>query len=146
MRSCWRPALSLRAVPYRGSAASWSGFAKSKLTNRIGQLFRAAIVGMTMATALSAAASSVQLAAVPSSWRIETYVGATGAGNVVLWYTGSPCTNGELSMSNPSEQDRNRLWTTVLAAKLANRRMFIYYENANAPSNCPISSFGMDDQ
>lgn len=93
----------------------------------------------------AAEAAVVSIVAIPNAWRLETYVGGTGT-NVVLWFTGSPCTNGGIQMSNPSEQDKNRLWATVLAAKLANRRMFVYFDNTNAPSSCPMISFGMDDQ
>ena len=94
----------------------------------------------------AAEAAVVSMVAVPNAWRMETYVGAAGGNNVMLWFTGSPCTNGSLQMSSPSEQDKNRLWATVMAAKLANRRMFVYFDNANAPASCPMISFGMDDQ
>lgn len=88
----------------------------------------------------------LSIVAIPNAWRMETYVGGAGSNNVMLWFTGSPCTNGGIQMSSPSEQDKNRLWATVLAAKLANRRMFVYFDNTNAPSSCPMVSFGMDDQ
>ena len=105
------------------------------------------MVGLTLAAAMgSSQAALVFLSVVPGAWRLQTYVGATGGGNVTLWFTGSPCSNGNITMVNPSEGDKNRLWSTVLAAKLASRRMFVYYDDAGAPGTCAMNSFGMDDQ
>lgn len=84
-------------------------------------------------------AAEVVISAVPTTWRLQNYMSSSG---LVLWFTGSSCTNGLLTFSNPSEQDKNRLWSLVLAAKLSGKAIFIYYDNA--ASNCPINSFGMD--
>ena len=51
---------------------------------RGGGAAKAAVVGMALSSALWAHAASVQLVAVPSSWRVETYPGVAGAGNVLL--------------------------------------------------------------
>lgn len=76
----------------------------------------------------------------PSAWRIENY-----PGTVVVWFTSSACTNGQISFGPSSTQaDMNRFWATVMIAKATGKKMFIYYENANAPASCPIISFGLD--
>jgi hypothetical protein len=87
-------------------------------------------------------ATHVMIAEVPANWRLENYPGNA----VAVWYTPSPCLSGGLTFpSTTTSADQNRFWATVLAAKLSGRKMFVYYENANAPSTCPIVSFGMDN-
>jgi hypothetical protein len=107
------------------------------------QCVRTAAVGAVLAATLGTAnATLVFLSAIPNAWRLQDYAGQTGTGNLVLWFTGSTCTNGQLMINASTEQEKNRLWSTVMAAKVANRHMFVYYDDAT----CLISSFGMDDQ
>ena len=121
----------------------WQARLEPSWLRRRSRVLTASIVGGVLVGALSSAHAALAfVSVVPSTWRLQTYAGATGSGNVVLWFTGSPCTNGSLVMNNASEQDKNRLWATVMAAKLANRHMFVYYDD----TNCVINSFGFDDQ
>jgi hypothetical protein len=79
----------------------------------------------------------------PSAWRLENYVGS----EVVLWFTSSPCANGQVTFNAPASQaDVNRLWATVSIAKTTGRKMFLYYDNASAPARCPIVSFGLEEE
>lgn len=98
---------------------------------------RLSIVAILTSFGLSNAfADLTGLSAIPSNWRLQDYVG----GAIYLYYTGSSCTSGLLFLSAPTEAERNRLWALILAAKLSNRAVFVYYDSAN----CAISSFGMD--
>jgi len=89
------------------------------------------------------AMAGTQISEVPTSWRLENY--PASANGVVIWYSSSPCTNGSLTLpSGATPADMNRLWSLILAAKLSGHKVFVYYENASAPTSCPILSFGMD--
>jgi hypothetical protein len=88
--------------------------------------------------AVSQAQSLVSLSAVPTAWRLENYV----AGGVVLWYTGSTCTNGNLSLpANSVKADHDRLYATISLAKAVGKKAFVYYTNNG--TSCLIASFGM---
>lgn len=91
---------------------------------------------------MTASAAIVQISEVPANWRLENYPGGT----VTLWFTGSPCTNGQLTLpASATPADVNRLWSLILGAKLANHKVFVYYDNSSAPASCPIVSSGMDN-
>lgn len=73
--------------------------------------------------------------AVPSNWRLQNYLNES---KVVTWFTGSPCSNGQLLFSpNTSEETLNRYWSLVLTAKAASKIIGVYYD----PMNCQITSF-----
>jgi len=79
----------------------------------------------------------VFLEEVPTQWRLQNYVPDTPA----IYYTGSQCANGVLTFPpNASDQDRDRLWQAVIAAKTNNGKMFVYYTSGT----CTIQSFGID--
>ncbi|MBI3561503.1 MAG: hypothetical protein HY080_07300 [Gammaproteobacteria bacterium] len=102
--------------------------------------------GLMMAISISvipfvAKANDIFLSANPSSWRLQNYI----PGTVVAWFMGSPCVNGGLSLpANSNTDDKNRSYATVMAAKLSNRNMYVYYDSATTPGNCVINSFGLD--
>lgn len=76
---------------------------------------------------------------VPTGWRLESY----GEKTVALWHTPSACTNGFISLpAGASAIEHNRLYATILAAKMAKEKIFIYY-NFEA-GNCTIISYGTD--
>jgi hypothetical protein len=80
----------------------------------------------------------------PAAWRLENYPGGQGT---VLWFTSSPCTNGQVSFASSATQaDVNRFWATVSIAKTTGKKMFLYFDNATAPGSCPIVSFGLDSE
>jgi len=92
-----------------------------------------------LATQLSHAALVTIGAVVPTGWRVENY--APG-GNAVLWFTGSVCANGQLTLPpNATIQDHSRLYATIVSAKAGNLKTFVVYDNGLA--GCPISSFGI---
>lgn len=83
-------------------------------------------------------AAMVTVSAVPTTWVAENYV----PGYVVLWFTGSSCPNGQLSLPSTSGVvDHSRLFATILSAKTAGTRVNVNYDNAAA--GCPISSFSV---
>jgi hypothetical protein len=76
---------------------------------------------------------------VPATWKLENYAG----GNVVVWYSGATCENGLLQFQDiATSDDKNRFWSTILAAKVSNRPMFVTYDDSDA---CKIHSFGLHD-
>jgi len=80
----------------------------------------------------------------PAAWRLESYPGGQG---VVVWFTSSPCTNGQVTFgATASQADANRFWATVAIAKTTGKKIFVYFENAGAPASCPIVSFGLDSE
>lgn len=89
----------------------------------------------------TAYANSVPLNGSVQSWRIENYVSS----QVVIWFSGSSCNTGALILpSTATTEDKNRLWATVLAAKLNNHNMFVFYDDSASPNSCVIISFGID--
>lgn len=73
----------------------------------------------------------------PAGWKLESY----GTSSVVLWNTPSTCSGGVVTLPGEATvTDHNRLYATVMAAKVAKAEMFIYYEQVGA--NCIIKSFG----
>lgn len=73
--------------------------------------------------------------AVPTGWRLQSYVSS----GTYLYYTGSSCTSGYLQASAMSEDDRNRLWSTILTGRALGKAVGIFYETASG--NCGITSF-----
>lgn len=99
----------------------------------------------TLALALFAAASflntpafaDTDMQAVPTNWRLSNYIGAAG---VVVWYTGSSCTNGVLNFpSSATADDKNRFFSLILSAKISLKIVGVYYETVTG--TCQITSF-----
>ena len=88
-------------------------------------------------------AANVFLTDVPTSWRLQNYVGD----NVATWFTGSAYTNGRLTLdANASMEDKNRYWATLMATKLANKSVVVYYEDSVAPDHCLITSYFLKEE
>ena len=86
---------------------------------------------------LADANTPVLLEETPTNWRLQNYVPDTPA----IYFTSSSCQYGALYFpTNASDQDRDRLWKSVIAAKTNNGKMFVYY----TPGTCTIQSFGID--
>jgi hypothetical protein len=92
-----------------------------------------------MGGAIAAQAQTVQqLSVVPTSWRLENYV----ASGVVLWFTSSTCTNGQLSLpANSVKADHDRLFATISLAKATGKKAFVRYTSDG--SSCLIARFGL---
>jgi len=109
----------------------------------IGLLIKKTIAfSLLMLSFTTASNAAVQvISSVPTSWRLQDYVGSV----VTVWYTSSPCTNGNLSFPASSTQaEINRFWALILAAKLSNHGVYVYYDDTSAPATCTVMSFGMD--
>ena len=96
---------------------------------------------LTLLTSAGAYADNVNIEANPSTWKLQNYIGD----GVVLWYTGSSCASGQMTFgTGATSDDKNRLWSTVMAAKVSGRKVYVAYDNSTA--NCYITSFGMHNQ
>jgi len=88
-------------------------------------------------------AANVPISAIPTSWRLQNYIGD----NVVAFFTGSPCIYGQLSFgANATNDDKNRFWSVVMAAKVAGKPVVVYYEDSAAPAQCIITSFLLKEE
>ena len=98
---------------------------------------------MLLSLSSSVFAANASLATVPSGWVLQNYV----SDQVYAFNTGSSCTNGELTLgSNASDQDKNRFWSMIMAAKISKQKIMVYYEDSGAPNNCVITSFLLDKE
>jgi hypothetical protein len=113
------------------------------ILNRYNRFLRTLAFGIYVCLIPSAAFSqSANIESIPTGWRLENYPGNTGANGVTLWFTGSPCVNGQLQLpANASSDDANRLWSTIISAKMANRAVGINYSKSG--NSCTITSFYM---
>lgn len=73
----------------------------------------------------------------PNTIRLENYRGD----NIVLWFTGSNCSNGSVSTSKLSAAEKNRLVALVLSGKATGKKVFFFVDVAD---RCEVTSFGMD--
>ena len=77
----------------------------------------------------------------PTAWRLQNYI----PDGVVIWFSGSSCANGQLTLPvTATTEDKNRLWSTVMAAKVSGREIYVYYDTENTPGACMINSFGLE--
>ena len=83
-------------------------------------------------------AASAGFVGVPTMWRLESY----GEKNVVLWFTPSKCANGKITLpSTATTVEHNRFYATIMAAKISNAPIFVFYDDAI--DGCPIISYGL---
>lgn len=103
------------------------------------RLFTIFSILILFAITTSASAVVVQMVANPNDgFKLEMYNG----GDLVTWFAGSSCDQGKVSIrAVEPEEYKNRYWALILSAKLANRNIFIRYENTDP--DCPIASYGM---
>jgi hypothetical protein len=99
---------------------------------------RISLLALSALACTGAFASQVQLAVVPTNWKLENYVG----GRVALWNTGSPCYGGALNLAaGATQNDHSRLFAAVVAGKTAGKTVFVIYET----TDCTIVSFGLQN-
>ena len=109
------------------------------MLNKISTVKKLVFGMLVLLHAGAAFAETRGIEAVPTGWRLESY----GEKGVALWHTPSVCANGALGLwAGATLADHNRLYATVLAAKLAGVKMFIYYKDEAA--GCTIISYGTD--
>lgn len=119
--------------------------ANPRVTNPRVKAWLTALGGVATAAAVLAggapASAEEILVESPANWRLQNYV----SNNVVIWFTGAQaqgCTSGQLTFPGATSDDLNRLWSTVLAAKLGNRSVGVTY-NKNGGS-CQMTSFWIE--
>lgn len=82
-----------------------------------------------------------------NSWRLEQYTGAGGSPDMVVRFVNStPCDNN-LQLYNMSDTIRNRFYAFMLASKIANKPVTIYYVyvvDDGGGKSCNIVSFAAD--
>jgi hypothetical protein len=92
-----------------------------------------AAIAATVVCAGPAFAGSIE--EFPSGWRLQNY----NSTYVVIFFTGATdCTMGSIRMTGTTD-DVNRFWSTVLSAKLANRKLGVIYSGSG--SSCTVDSF-----
>ncbi|PTR33005.1 hypothetical protein C8J98_104216 [Luteibacter sp. OK325] len=104
--------------------------------------FRTAVVSLALAVSIlvaGTASASTTIDATVNSWLVQDYPSGQG---IVLWYTGSTCTNGQLlfNVGEPVER-HNRLLAMILSAKAMGARMHVTYNVVNG--SCLINDFGV---
>jgi hypothetical protein len=126
---------SLKKAGFQVLSITWMNPLSS--TRKMKSLVRTIFLTLVAAFALPQAnAAEAVITAIPTAWRLQQYVGSVAT----VWFTGSSCNNGNLSLGAATEAEKNRFWSLVLAAKLSNHSVFVYYET----TNCTVTSFGMD--
>ena len=99
-------------------------------------------VALCIATSGVANATNVGIAAVPTGWRLQNYVGL----GIALWGAPAPecVAPGNTSKlgfaSGTAANDINQFWAIMTAAIVAQHEVYVEYDN----STCTITSFGMD--
>jgi hypothetical protein len=98
-----------------------------------------AAAALTAAATVCSAASANTIETTANSWLVQDYPSGQG---IVLWYTGSSCTNGQLlfNVGEPVER-HNRLLAMVLAVKAMNARVHLDYNIVG--SSCITQDFGV---
>lgn len=100
------------------------------------------IASLLLTSLNSAQAAMTFVSTTPDQWRLENYSGSS----VVVWFSGSSCSSGQLTFAaDATPAQISRFWAAVTVAKLTGQKMFLTYDNANAPTTCPIISFGLKE-
>jgi hypothetical protein len=106
-----------------------------RANNGAGKMKKLLIAGLLVFAASSQAA---ELSGVPTGWKIENYI----PGQVVIWFSGSLCANGQLLLGkNATEGDKSRLYATIMNAKIAGSSVYVKYDEY---ANCQIQSFALN--
>ena len=92
---------------------------------------------LSVAVSLSASAQTlISIQGSPATWRPQNYAG----GGVVVYYAGSSCAQGALEFAaGTTSDDENRLWSLLVAAKIAGQDVGIFYYVSG--TSCIIQSF-----
>lgn len=85
----------------------------------------------------------------PSPWRLQTYTSAS-SDVIAVFFTGSPCIYGQLSLPTTNPAEKNRFWNTILAAKVAKKKVFVSFERTPAApaaaTSCVITSYAVTEE
>ena len=81
--------------------------------------------------------AATEMVVIPSAWKLENNIG----NRPEIWYAGSSCVNGRLTFSvAATTEDKDRFYATIAAAKMAGKKIFVYYDDSSP--GCEIISFG----
>lgn len=98
---------------------------------------KSALIAAALAALLapaSAYATQDLIEAVPTAWRVQDYM----AGGLYVYYTGSPCAQGELILPSTSSSDvTNRFWSLIITAKSMGKTVGVYFDSVS----CNIASY-----
>ncbi len=84
-------------------------------------------------------AAEVAITAVPTGWLLENSVG----GYINAYYTGTTCPGGRLRLETGiTEQDKNRFWSMIMAAKMGNLSVTVWYDPTLA--DCQLTRFRLN--
>lgn len=99
---------------------------------------RVGILTLLSCFPFSGVALAASFAEVPTNWQV-----INGMGNVInVYYTKTTCADGRLRLgANATDQDKNRFWSTIMAAKLSNNQVIVYYD-PTLP-DCQLTDFGL---
>lgn len=79
--------------------------------------------------------------AVPTAWRLQDYLD----GAIITFFSGSSCSQGRLDLpASVSADSKNRYWSIITTAKVANKVVGIYYVNNSGV--CTILNFYLREQ
>ena len=104
--------------------------------------FRNAVTSCALAASIllaGTANASTTIDGPVNAWLVQDYPSGQG---IVLWYTPSSCTNGQLlfNVGEPVER-HNRLLAMVLSAKAMGAKMHVTYDVVNGA--CIVNDFGV---
>ncbi len=126
---------SIPVEPRRGLARQTLDFPHHPSTS--GKITRAAL-GLLLAASAALTATTAQadlIEAIPSGWRLQDY----GPSGMSVYFTGSPCSSGQLAFPSATGFSPDRFWATVMTAKVTSRMIGVYYHVANG--SCVIDNF-----
>ena len=95
-------------------------------------------LGLLMAVSAALTATTAQadlIEAVPTGWRLQDY----GPSGVNIYFTGSPCQSGLISVPSSPDFSKDRFWATIMTAKVTSRMVGVYYHVDG--DSCVIDSF-----
>ena len=101
---------------------------------------------LSLAISTSATAAEIYLDNLdPAPFRLQTYTSATGE-VIAVFFTPSLCVSGQLLFPSPVTGEKNRFWNTILAAKLAKKKLFISYDHNVTAGTCVINSYAVKEE
>ncbi len=101
----------------------------------MGRMAISALAILAAAQATAAGAATVGLTLIPNAWILENYPG----NQVKVWTNGTTGACARLNLNSSwTTDDRSRFWSTVMTGKVAQKNIFVYYDD----TSCELFSFG----
>lgn len=123
-----------------GSVHNSSCLIVNRVTRGSGGIMKPLTILLTGISALlhaaPAVAASVGVTLIPNAWILENYRG----NEVTVWTNGTTGNCSRLHLDSQwTADDRNRFWSTVMSGKVAQRNVFVFYDD----TTCHLVSFGL---